>query len=118
MIAHRLLFMFIEISCSNNPSFLFFCIYTCIITLSLLGVWDMDKRKETILMIIWTQSLVAVIGSLFFSEIMGYVPCEICWFQRILMYPLVIIYGTALVKKDINIALPGLFLRDRKSTRL
>ncbi|ALX48692.1 disulfide oxidoreductase [Lentibacillus amyloliquefaciens] len=68
------------------------------------------KRNETLLMIIWTQSLVAVLGSLFFSEILGYVPCELCWIQRILMYPLVIIYGTALIKKDTSIALPGLIL--------
>lgn len=70
----------------------------------------MDKRFENILLIIWTQSLIAVVGSLFFSEVMGYIPCEICWFQRIFMYPLVLIYGVALIKKDLQIALPGLFL--------
>lgn len=61
-------------------------------------------------MIIWAQSLIATLGSLFFSEIMGYVPCELCWMQRIFMYPLVVIYGTALIKKDLSIALPGLIL--------
>ncbi|TFJ93538.1 disulfide oxidoreductase [Lentibacillus salicampi] len=68
------------------------------------------KTTETWLMLIWVQSLVATLGSLFFSEIMGYVPCELCWIQRIFMYPLVIIYGTALFKKDVSIALPGLIL--------
>ncbi|QKY68516.1 disulfide oxidoreductase [Lentibacillus sp. CBA3610] len=68
------------------------------------------KTNETLLMVIWTQSLIATLGSLFFSEIMGYVPCELCWIQRIFMYPLVIIYGTALIKKDMSIALPGLIL--------
>ncbi|SFA81662.1 disulfide bond formation protein DsbB [Lentibacillus halodurans] len=68
------------------------------------------KTRETLIMVIWAQALVATLGSLFFSEIMGYVPCELCWIQRILMYPLVIIYGTALIKKDLNIALPGLIL--------
>ena len=29
-------------------------------------------------------------GSLFFSEAAGFVPCELCWFQRIAMYPLVV----------------------------
>src|SRR5690625_4764399 len=61
-------------------------------------------------MIIWTQTLVAVMGSLFYSEVMGYIPCEICWFQRIIMYPLVIIYGVAAIKRDLTIALPGLIL--------
>lgn len=61
-------------------------------------------------MIIWTQSLVATLGSLFYSEIMGYTPCELCWIQRIFMYPLVFIYGTALLRKNVHIALPGLIM--------
>ncbi len=70
----------------------------------------MNKRSEMLLMVIWTQAIIAVCGSLFFSEVMGYIPCEICWFQRILMYPLVVIYGVSAIKRDINIALPGLVL--------
>src|SRR5699024_1085301 len=42
--------------------------------------------------------------------ILDYPPCELCWCQRIFMYPLAIIYGTALIKKDIQIALSGVFL--------
>lgn len=49
-------------------------------------------------------------GSLFYSEVLHYTPCEICWFQRVLMYPLVIIYGVSLLKRDLQIALPGLIL--------
>lgn len=70
----------------------------------------MNKRSEMLLMVIWTQAIIAVCGSLFFSEVMGYIPCEICWFQRILMYPLVVIYGVSAIKRDINIVLPGLVL--------
>lgn len=70
----------------------------------------MNKKKETLLFIIWAQSLIATMGSLFYSEIMDYVPCEMCWYQRILMYPLVLIYGYALYKKDIRFAFPGLIL--------
>ncbi|MRH44144.1 disulfide bond formation protein B [Aquibacillus halophilus] len=69
-----------------------------------------ENRKEQILFLIWAQSLVAMLGSLFFSEIMGFVPCELCWYQRILMYPLVVIYGYALIKKDINLGFPGFIL--------
>lgn len=43
----------------------------------------------------WVIALVAMLGSLYFSEIMHYVPCGKCWYQRILMYPLVIIAGFA-----------------------
>ena len=40
---------------------------------------------------LWLAFVVAAIatgGSLFFSEVAGFVPCEMCWFQRICMYPL------------------------------
>ena len=68
------------------------------------------KINENLLLLIWGQAFIALAGSLFYSEVMGYIPCELCWFQRILMYPLVIIYGAALFKKDLSIALPGLIL--------
>ncbi len=71
---------------------------------------EINKKQETFLLVIWTQSLLAVFGSLFYSEVMGYIPCDLCWYQRILMYPLFIIYGVALIKKDINVAFPGMIL--------
>lgn len=48
----------------------------------------------------WIISIIAVTGSLYFSEIRGFIPCELCWYQRILMYPLVIILGIGFYKKD------------------
>ena len=45
-------------------------------------------------------ALVAMMGSLFYSNIAGFVPCPLCWFQRIFMYPEVIVLGLALLKKD------------------
>ena len=41
---------------------------------------------------------VATAGSLFFSLGLGLVPCELCWYQRILMYPLVVVLGVATVE--------------------
>lgn len=67
-----------------------------------------SKKQENLLLIIWTQSLLAVGGSLFYSEVMGYTPCELCWYQRILMYPLIIIYSVGLLKKNIQMTFPGL----------
>jgi disulfide bond formation protein DsbB len=49
-------------------------------------------------------SAVATGGSLFFSEIAGYVPCELCWYQRICMYPLSIITLLAALRGDFRIA--------------
>jgi disulfide bond formation protein DsbB len=49
-------------------------------------------------------SAVATGGSLFFSEIAGFVPCELCWFQRICMYPLSILTLFAALTGDHRIA--------------
>lgn len=51
----------------------------------------------------WIVAVVATLGSLYFSEILQYIPCKLCWFQRIFMYPLTIILGIAAVKKDYKI---------------
>lgn len=48
----------------------------------------------------WITSLVATLGSLYFSEVLGFIPCDLCWFQRIFMYPQVIILGIAIARKD------------------
>jgi disulfide bond formation protein DsbB len=40
-------------------------------------------------------AVVATAGSLYFSEVLGLIPCELCWFQRVLMYPLVLVVGVA-----------------------
>jgi disulfide bond formation protein DsbB len=45
-------------------------------------------------------ALLATLGSLFFSEITGFEPCKLCWFQRIFMYPQVVLLGLAWFKKD------------------
>ncbi|MFD1850017.1 disulfide oxidoreductase [Oceanobacillus bengalensis] len=71
---------------------------------------NMSRKAENLLILAWSQAFVAMAGSLFYSEAMGYIPCELCWYQRVLMYPLVIIYGVAAIKKDISIALPGLIM--------
>lgn len=43
----------------------------------------------------WIVAIVATLGSLYFSEVAGFIPCEKCWYQRILMYPLALILGIA-----------------------
>ena len=48
----------------------------------------------------WIISLLAMAGSLFFSEVMDLPPCILCWYQRIGMYPLVIIIGVGIVLRD------------------
>lgn len=42
----------------------------------------------------------ATLGSLYYSEIAGFLPCELCWYQRICMYPLVAILAIGVVRRD------------------
>jgi disulfide bond formation protein DsbB len=39
-------------------------------------------------------------GSLFFSEVLGWIPCTLCWYQRILMYPLSIVLAVGILRRD------------------
>ncbi|TCI37673.1 MULTISPECIES: disulfide oxidoreductase [Exiguobacterium] len=48
----------------------------------------------------WLVALTATLGSLYFSEIREFVPCELCWIQRIFMYPLVFVLGMAVFTND------------------
>lgn len=48
----------------------------------------------------WLVALTATLGSLYFSEIREFVPCELCWVQRIFMYPLVVVLGVAVFTDD------------------
>lgn len=65
----------------------------------------MQKRLENGLIFIFTISLIATLGSLYFSEVRGFEPCTMCWYQRILMYPIVLFSGIALFQKNAKIAL-------------
>ncbi|MFB6177736.1 MAG: disulfide bond formation protein B, partial [Halobaculum sp.] len=54
---------------------------------------------RSLLSLATTVALVATAGSLYFSEVMGLIPCELCWVQRILMYPLVVVLAVAAVEE-------------------
>lgn len=53
--------------------------------------------------IILAQVVVAIIGSLYFSDIKGYEPCILCWYQRICMYSMFPMILTALLRKESKI---------------
>jgi hypothetical protein len=52
------------------------------------------------LLVAWIVAIVTTLGSLYYSEHAGFIPCELCWYQRILMYPLVIVLGVAWLRRD------------------
>jgi disulfide bond formation protein DsbB len=59
-----------------------------------------DRLKPYALYIGFTQALVATLGSLYLSEILHLPPCMLCWYQRIAMYPLAVILGVAILRKE------------------
>jgi len=60
----------------------------------------MKTISTTIVFLCFLVASVATLGSLFFSEVMGFVPCSMCWYQRIFMYPLVLIFLINLLYPD------------------
>lgn len=56
--------------------------------------------KTYLLYFPWTIALVASLGSLYFSEMAQFPPCVLCWYQRICMYPLVVILAVGILRKD------------------
>ncbi len=55
----------------------------------------------------WLIAMAATFGSLYYSEIQKLDPCNLCWYQRICVYPLAIILGIAAYRGDRKIALYG-----------
>ena len=61
-------------------------------------------RAWQYLLAAWLVALVATLGALFIGEVMGQAPCNLCWFQRIFMFPLAVILGLAAFRGDTGIA--------------
>jgi disulfide bond formation protein DsbB len=68
----------------------------------------MDRIKrwlnENVLYLAWLQAIIGTAASLFYSEILKFAPCVLCWYQRICLYPLVAIILVGIVKKDKHVA--------------
>jgi disulfide bond formation protein DsbB len=63
----------------------------------------MANIRQYALYLAWLVSIIATLGSLYFSEVRGFIPCELCWYQRILMYPLTIILGIGTFQNDSSV---------------
>lgn len=76
-------------------------------TIALVNLDNKQPMKKFIennaLYIAFTQSLVAMLGSLYFSEVMKLPACVLCWYQRIAIYPLVFILAVGIIRKDKNV---------------
>ncbi|ADY25660.1 disulfide bond formation protein DsbB [Deinococcus proteolyticus MRP] len=62
-------------------------------------------NRSTRLYLAWVVALVATLGSLYLSEVLGYRPCKLCWYQRIAMYPLALMLGIAAFRDDLRVRL-------------
>lgn len=65
--------------------------------------WLVNVRESGI----WLMCAItsgAMVGSLYFSESVGYAPCKLCWYQRIAMYSIAIITFVAAIRRDKEIA--------------
>jgi disulfide bond formation protein DsbB len=80
-----------------------------LVVVGLAPVWGVARRGRdavrrfldgTELALAWVVALVATLGSLYYSEVADFIPCRLCWFQRIAMYPLALILFLAVVARD------------------
>ncbi|MBP9773699.1 MAG: disulfide bond formation protein B [Candidatus Peribacteraceae bacterium] len=66
-----------------------------------------DRHALLLMLII---AVIATVGSLFLSDIAGWTPCKDCWYQRIFMYPQVVLLAIALWRRDRGIVVSILVL--------
>jgi disulfide bond formation protein DsbB len=59
-----------------------------------------NSKVGLLLFAAWVVATVATLGSLFFSQVMQLPPCVLCWYQRICMYPLTLLFAVAVLKPD------------------
>lgn len=57
----------------------------------------------TVLFLCWLLVSISTMASLFFSYVMGFAPCVLCWYQRICLFPLVLILAAGLFPFDKNV---------------
>jgi len=68
-----------------------------------------DSTAWTLIFGAWLIATVSTLGALFFGEVMQLPPCVLCWYQRICMFPLVLILPVGLFpleRKVVRYALP------------
>lgn len=63
---------------------------------------DITSRAEAAMTLAFVIALAATLGALFIGEVMGQMPCTLCWYQRIAMFPLTAIFAVALWRGDVS----------------
>lgn len=65
-----------------------------------LRVAALEVLRPQVLQLVLVVALVATLGSLYLSEVAHFQPCKLCWYQRIAMYPIALLLGVAVVRRD------------------
>lgn len=63
-----------------------------------------NKTQEFSIYLGWAVATGAMIGSLVLSEVIRFIPCDLCWWQRVFMYPMAFILTVGILKKDKKVA--------------
>ena len=63
-----------------------------------------DSVAPSALWLAWIVALVCTLGSLYLSEVAHFLPCKLCWYQRIAMYPLAVLLLVAAIRRDRAVA--------------
>jgi disulfide bond formation protein DsbB len=71
--------------------------------LAALRDWGVETIGPVAMWFAWGVAAVSLLGSIYFSEVADFVPCNLCWYQRIAMYPLVVILAIAAARNDVAI---------------
>jgi disulfide bond formation protein DsbB len=66
--------------------------------------------NDAALLMAWLVALIASLSVLFIGEVMGQMPCLLCWYQRAFMFPLAIVLGRGLWCRDCKVGRYGLVL--------
>ena len=72
------------------------------VVLAIVGRWSVvaDTVGPQAIPLALLVAVVSMVGSLYFSEGAHFIPCKLCWYQRICMYPLVPVLGLAVIRRE------------------
>jgi disulfide bond formation protein DsbB len=116
---HRIMTPFVQ-STTNFVSYLtvladIFAVFLLVVLITPLRKRGWTKKVavfigERAIFLSFLATLAALGGSLFYSEIAGFAPCVLCWWQRVFLYPQAILLFIAFIKKDQLIRLHSIVL--------
>jgi len=75
-----------------------------VVSLAIVTFGKAEKLRpiaDVVLPLAFVIALTSTLGSLYYSGIANYRPCRLCWWQRIMMYPMVPVLGIATFRKDV-----------------